>query len=279
MSRRRLHLVSEQERLSGVTLPEWERLAHAASPGSPDHLACVVLALTFARPLVPLCVAPSGQATLHDALDRGWNWVELQSQAETGAKGNSASLRGEAALRKVAEARARCFQEVGAIERATVSAVVRATSPTTSQATRDARRDAVAEALRHHARHVVERYVGLFAHFAVSAVCHALDGVERPVATLAVFEDARGARAYQGAGLGAARQEAFILAAADQAFWEADRSSGGSPRRDELERSLAVQVFHEYLGGRYRRHADEETARQQEFVRWALSGRRGTNGA
>lgn len=270
MSRRRLTLVSGQEHLSGGTLADWERLARGAALGSPDHVACVALALTLARYLVPLCVAPRGQGTLNAALDCGWKWV-----AEKSRRGAPTQEEAEGARRRALDARNHCFQEVGAIESATLKAVTQAAQPTASRATGDARRDALAESLRLHARHVIERYVGLFAHFTVSAVCHALDSIERPATSLTVFEDARGARAYQAAGLGAARQDAFVMAAADQACWEADRTGAGSAAREELQHALAIQVFHEYLGGRYRSHADQETVRQHDFTRWALSGRRG----
>src|SRR5690606_11729231 len=114
-----------------------------------------------------------------------------------------------------------------------------------------------------HADHVVDRYVGLAAHFTVSAVCHALDAVSDPQGALQVLEDVQGARAYQAAGLGAARHVAFSKAAFGQATWEAERGRGGGA---ELRMSLAIQVFHEYLGGRWRAHADAERIKNDEFI-------------
>ncbi len=153
-------------------------------------------------------------------------------------------------------ARARCFQSVSAIEESTSRAVTAAGAHLPKSAS---------SPLDPHADHVVDRYARLGAHFAVSAVCHTLDAIASPDAALDVLGDVEGARAYQLVGLGAARHPAFRKAAWDQAEWEASRP----PRSDPS--SVAVQVFHEYLGGRWRRHADAIRSETESFVSWALS--------
>jgi hypothetical protein len=124
-----------------------------------------------------------------------------------------------------------------------------------------------------HADHVVDRYAGLAAHFTTSAVCHALDSVKDPKAALHVLEDVEGARSYQAAGLGAARHAAFRKAAWGQATWEAERTH--NENAEALKMSLGVQIFHEYLGGRWRAHADAERLKNSQFLRWAVSGQKG----
>jgi hypothetical protein len=165
-------------------------------------------------------------------------------------------IRGEAKVTEIKSARARCFQAVSGIEEITSQAVTRAQAhlgqPTTSP-------------LDPHADHVVDRYARLAAHFSVSAVCHSLDAVETPSIALEVLGDVEGARAYQLAGLGSARHPAFRKAAWDQAEWEASRP----PRADAS--MIAVQVFHEYLGGRWRKHADALHLESEAFLNWALS--------
>jgi hypothetical protein len=94
--------------------------------------------------------------------------------------------------------------------------------------------------------------------------------VSDATSALRVLQDIEGARAYQATGLGSARHTAFRKAAWDQAAWEAERAAGEAP---EQQLSLGVQVFHEFLGGRWRAHADAERLKMNEFVDWALGGK------
>ena len=71
--------------------------------------------------------------------------------------------------------------------------------------------------------------------------------------------------------------------AADQREAKGQRKCGylaghdGFPGEDRPPRSdpalLAVQVFHEYLGGRWRRHADALRHETESLLSWALSAR------
>jgi hypothetical protein len=79
-------------------------------------------------------------------------------------------------------------------------------------------------------------------------------------------EQIAGARAYQGAGLGAARQPEFKTRALEQARWETEELAGEA----HGESLLALQSFHEYLGVRWKALYEVERSYIEEFVRWAL---------
>lgn len=241
MNQRRLQVVDPSQELRGAGPPAFERLARSASPGSPAHRGLVAIATTLASRAASTSVPPSAQVDLIAALETARLWVCRR-----------------ATEKEVRAARARCFQAVTGIEELTSQAVSRANAHLGQTASTP---------LDHHADHVVDRYARLAAHFSVSAVCHSLDSVETPSAALEVLGDVEGARAYQLAGLGSARNPAFRKAAWDQAEWEAVR-----PPRTETA-MIAVQVFHEYLGGRWRRHADALRIETESFLRWALSAR------
>lgn len=245
MSRVRLSVVEAGEELRGSAPPSFERLARRAAVESKEHRGVVVIASTLAARCVSTCVPPSVQAQLRASLEPAFLWV-----------------RNQASPKDAQAARAACFGAVSAFEAATKKAIVGA-KPHLSG------RGAPSLPLDPHADHVVARYAGLSAHFTVSAVCHALDAVTDPTSAPRVLQDIEGARAYQATGLGSARHPAFRKAAWDQANWEAERASGQSP---EHRSSLGVQVFHEYLGGRWRAHADAERLKTSEFVAWALRG-------
>lgn len=239
MSRRRLQVVDAAEELRGSGPPDFERLARTAAPGSPAHRGLVAICTTLASRATATSVPPSAQVELIMALETARLWT-----------------RDAATESDVRKARAKCFQVVTAVEESTSRAVRAAEAHLPKNAS---------SPLDPHADHVVDRYARLGAHFAVSAVCHSLDAVESPEAALEVPHDVEGARAYQLVGLGSARHPAFRSAAWNQAEWEASRR----PRTDPT--AIAVQVFHEYLGGRWRRHADAITAETEAFLNWALS--------
>jgi hypothetical protein len=77
-------------------------------------------------------------------------------------------------------------------------------------------------------------------------------------------------RAYQATALGAARHGEFRARAWEQAEWEAAREGALA---DHGVEGLALQVFHEYLGARWKSYADAERAAGYAFIEWALSGR------
>jgi hypothetical protein len=246
VKKHRLAIVSAEETLEGKATLPFERLARSCSPGDSDHRGVMAIALGLTHRCVKSTVPPSAVGDLL----KGTTTVQLW-------------LKGQATSSSAKAARASIFQAAKVIENVTRRAVSEATeklrSPTSSP-------------LDQHADHVVERYAGLGAHFTVAAVCHLLDAVDDPQIAQQVLQDIEGARAYQSVGLGAARHPAFRKAAWDQASWESSRLGGGNDG-NAAQTSLALQVFHEYLGGRYRAHADAERIFVDSFVTWALSGR------
>lgn len=244
MSRRRLAIIEQKHELRGQVPAAFEKLARTAETGSPAHLGLLRVSVALAQRALTSSLPPSARLELSAAHDALRSYTTKNGSVE-----------------QVLEQRKLCFSAVPLVEDLAVKAISEAELhlPKTE-----------ATPLDEHARHVVERYSRNAAHFAVSALIHALDGVSDPAALLLVPRDVEGARAYLTAGLGAARHQAFRKAAYDQAEWEASRLGGG-----EVEvRHLAVQIFHEYLGGRYRVHADAERLLIEDFIAWALSGAR-----
>jgi hypothetical protein len=69
------------------------------------------------------------------------------------------------------------------------------------------------------------------------------------------------------------RNPAFQAAALEQARFESARS----PRQEDTPLgALELQVFHEYLGARWRAHGDQERRASDEFIGWATSGLTGS---
>lgn len=244
MNKRRLTLVAEEDRLRGKAPQRFERLSRTAVVGTSEHRGVVHIVATLAGRCARLSVPPSAQLELLEGIAATELWIH-----------------GRASERQVRDARARCFQAVSGIEKLTIHAVKRANEHLSSVGKTE---------LDHHADHVVERYARLAAHFSTSAVCHVLDAIADPKVAPEVLQDIEGARAYQATGLGAARHPAFRKAAWDQAAWEASRP--GQVSNPEQGASLALQVFHEYLGGRWRNHADAERFEHARFIDWALGG-------
>jgi hypothetical protein len=248
VKKHRLKVISDEERLEGKSPLEFERIARLAEVGSDDHRGLVHIALTLASRTVATAVPPSAQVELTCGISAARLWLD-----------------GKASEAEIKKTRARCFQAVGGIEGLTAQAVRKASQQLASSSSQPA--------LDHHADHIIERYARLSAHFATSAVCHVLDAIVDPKHAPEVLQDIEGARAYQATGLGAARHPAFRKAAWDQAEWEASRPGQEGPP-GEKKAALAIQIFHEYLGGRWRIHADAERLAHQSFVSWALGGRK-----
>ncbi len=243
--RTRLPLVAPGEELAGAGPIDFERLCRAVHAGSLEHRGLITLVATLARQAVVSSVPPSAAATLLSGLDGALSWAAGTSDDK-----------------HVRSQRTLCFAALPVVERATVVAVRKAQalgSPDSSP-------------LGQHADQVVLRYASLAAHFSTSAVCHTLDAVETAAAALEVPRDVAGARAYQLAGLGAARNPEFRARALAQAEWEAGRDTSRSLGHQTS--ALAPQIFHEYLGARWRMHAAAERASIETFIAWALTGRR-----
>lgn len=251
VTRRGLHLVQAEEVLTGKGPAEFERLARTCAVDGPAHVGVLAVCVTLARRAARACVVPSLQFSLFEGLGALQKHLRLDH------------LQRAKHIAELSKARARCFQAAPAIEDATARAV------TTAQKQLGGGEGGVSgpqTALDDHVVHVIERYTRLSAHHACAATCHALDAATSPAVALDVLEDTRGALAYQMTALGAARQLPLRAAALDQAQWERDRL------RSELNvTALSLQIFHEYLGGRYRAYVEHERASQDRFIRWALA--------
>lgn len=243
-SRRRLALIAPSEELTLIAPPELERAARSARAGDPTHRGLLLLSATLARRAVLSSVAPSVRGELVAGLDAAESWA-----------------RGHSSERALRDARARCFGAVPVIEQKTVEAVDKAEAHLGTQ--RKTGLDA-------HAARVVRRYMALGAHCAASAVVFTLDGASEPTKLTEVPQQLVAARAYQATGLGAARHGEFRARAWEQAEWESARE-GAAP--DHGVEGLSLQVFHEYLGARWKSYADAERAVGYAFIDWALSGR------
>jgi len=164
---------------------------------------------------------------------------------------------GKVDLGSVTLQRRACFDRLTAVAEGTWSALSSAAN---------ASRRGPTTALDEHASNVVRRYALLSAHYAASSVVLLLDGISEPPLLAQLVEQIAGARAYQGAGLGAARQPEFKTRALDQARWETEELG----RETHGENLLALQNFHEYLGVRWKTLYDVERTYIEEFVLWAL---------
>lgn len=252
---RRLSIVASSEELRGVGPTDFERLARSASIGSREHRGLIHITATLIRPCIRALIPPSVRQELEAGLEAAVLWIRRDSS--------------QIAIKK---ARARAFGAAHMVEEATARAVAafEATGGPASPSPLD-----------EHADAVTLRYARLSAHYAAASVCHLLDACAAPEMILETYSDLQGARAYQLTGLGSARQGAFRHAAWRQAEWESSRGhlSPIGQGHQQAQRALSVQIFHEYLGARYRAHSESIALEMGHFVRWALSGYRPSHSA
>ncbi len=238
---RRLRLVTPEEELSGVAPVPLERAAKACSVGDAQHRGLIFTSAALSRYGIQRCTPPGAREPALVALECAEAWA-----------------RDQAALRAVKKTRAESFSAAGAVEQRTIEAV-RASLTQLERAPKTE--------LDTHADRTVLRYAGLAASYSHTAVLLVLDGIEAPEKLSLVPQQVAGAIAYQLTGLGAARSPQFRARALDQAQWEHERAQS----RDVHElHSLALQVFHEFLGSRWKAQQDEERLYCEAFALWAL---------
>ncbi|HEY6722671.1 MAG TPA: hypothetical protein VI197_01530 [Polyangiaceae bacterium] len=238
---RRLNVVDPGDVLSGVAPVAFERGSKLCVAGDVTHRGLLRVAAQIAEHGLRRIVAPSGRATLVTGLGTATDWATHDRD-----------------LKHVRRQRSECYSALAAIEATTLRAV-------RASVTAAPERPSPLEA---HADTVVWRYLRLAVRLAVEAVVLTLDGVTTPAALPSVIQHVAAARAYQTTALGAARQPEFRLRAEQQAALETDQL-GDASHAPEL---LALQIFHEYLGVRWKVLHDAERAYVDEFVSWALSG-------
>ncbi len=242
-ARRRLTLVAPGDQLTGIAPAELEQAARTCHAGDATHRGLLFLSATLARRAVVGSVAPSARQELLSGLDAACAWA-----------------RGEAPERSIRDHRAICFSALPVIEKKTIEAVEGAQKHLGTQRK---------TGLDSHAELVLRRYVALGAHCAASAAVLTLDAVTEPARITEVPQQTLAARAYQATGLGAARHGEFRAKAWEQAEWEAAREGALA---DHGVPGLALQILHEYLGARWKSHADSERIAQNDFIVWALGG-------
>ncbi len=238
---KRLPLVARSEQLSGAAPAKFERLVRRARAGYADHRGSVFVVLTLCRDALRTTLPPSVLASLEPTLEVGTRFG-----------------RGAANEKEVGAARSLLFSKRREIDEKLVRALERALPPAPG-----------GSPLPGHARHVALRHASLAGYFSVAALCHALDGARAPELLLESLKDQVGARAYLRTGLGAAKSPEFLARAEEQARFERERESVLELPPHE---TLTLQIFHEYLGARYRAFAEEERARSDALLEWALGG-------
>jgi hypothetical protein len=242
-ARRRLTLVAPGDQLTGIAPLGLEQAARTCGVGDTTHRGLLFLSATLARRAVVGSVAPSVRQELLSGLDAVCAWA-----------------RGEGQERAIRDHRALCFAAVPVIEKKTTLAVESAQQQLGTQRK---------TGLDSHADLVLRRYIALGAHCAASAVVLTLDAVAEPARITEVPQQVLAARAYQATGMGAVRHGEFRAKAWDQAEWEAAREGG---QTDHGVPGLALQIFHEYLGARWKSYADSERVAQRDFIEWVLGG-------
>lgn len=227
-----------------MATPALERAARTCGAGDATHRGLVHLAAELARHAVRACTPPSAHADL---------WAPL-AVSEEWAAGRADEL----AVRK---ARSDAFAATVAVERRTVEAV----------------RSMLAGAVRkkvtlldEHADKVVVRHAGLAAAHACGAALLALDAVSSPADAALAPQQVAGALAYRSTALGIARSPQLRERACELAEWETGRQ--GTPP-DHGAGALAIQLFHEFLGARWKDVSDGERLALLELAGWALQGR------
>ena len=238
---RRLNLVDPGDVLTGVAPVGFERQSKLCAVGDPTHRGLLRIAAQVTDHALRRVVAPSGRATLALGLAAASDWANQDLD-----------------LNRVRRQRSECYSAARAIETTTLRAVRASVGAS-------AERPGTLEA---HAETVVWRYVRLAVRLTVEAVVLTLDGVTSPVLLSSVVQHVAAARAYQTTALGAARQPEFRLRAERQAELEAEQL-GDASHAPEV---LSLQIFHEYLGVRWKSLHDQERAYLDDFVTWALGG-------
>lgn len=240
---RRLNVVDPGDVLSGVAPVAFERLSKLCATGDAAHRGLLRIAVQVADNGLRRIVAPSGRSTLVAGLRAASEWATDDRD-----------------LKQVLRQRSECYSALAAIEATTLRAVrASVTAPAEPPSPLEA-----------HAQTVVWRYLRLAVRLTVEAVVLTLDGVTTPPQLAAVVQHVAAAGAYQTTALGAARQAEFRLRAEQQAALEAEQP-GDASHAPEV---LALQIFHEYLGVRWKVLHDAERAYLDEFVSWALAGHR-----
>lgn len=239
-TKHRLRLVRSEDTLTGSAPLALERAAKRCVAGDATHRGLLRVAAVVARHGLRRVVAPSARPPLVEALETVEAWAN-----------------GTGDLKRVRRKRAECFGQARATEETTLKAVrVSLQRPNESKSQ-----------LSTHAESVLWRYLRLAVRLAVDSVVLTLDAATEPPKLAETVQQIAGALAYQATALGAARQVELMTSAEEQAHFEV-HELGGSQHAPQL---LALQVYHEYLGVRWKVLHDAERAYIEQFVDWATA--------
>ncbi len=235
--KKKLPLVEPRHELSGKFPRRFESLARSATTGSAAHRGLMHTATSLSRWALCQALPPSERrrALLHNQSAERW-------------------ARDEAEYALVKTARAKLFDEAREYETCT-AALLSEHLPH------------AADAFDAHADRVVLRYVGLAVHHAVNAALSCLDGVLEPSTLLEVPKEAAAALAYRNVALGPARSAELRGQARAHAEWELRRVAAVAAHD---EASIAVQLYHEYLGVHWKNHVDAQRLHLEQFIEWAM---------
>lgn len=240
-TRHRLKLVRAEDTLTGSAPFPFERAARRCSVGDANHAGLLRVATMVARHGLRRIVAPSARAQLIEALGAAEAWAG-----------------GHGELKRIRQQRAECFGQSRATEETTLKAM-RASLPHPAESKSQ---------LFSHAESVLWRYLRLAVRLSVDSVVLTLDAVAEPAKLAEVVQQVAGALAYQATALGAVRRAELMTSAEAQADFEVNELGGSQ----HDERALALLVYHEYLGVRWKVLHDAERAYIEQFVEWATAG-------
>jgi hypothetical protein len=251
-----LRIVPAAEELTGAAAPLIERAARLAKPGSAEHAGLLFACSAMARYGLVRTTPPNARKDLLQALDTVEVWARAARVA--GVAQADAEVK-QTPFGSVSRLRSSCFEAMPSLERQTLEAVAKAAQFLPKQ--RETRLD-------QHADRVVLRYAALGCYHACAAAILTLDAVSEPPGAMQVVREVAAAVAFQATGLGGARSGEFRAQAWDQAEWEVERR--GAFEAHSVE-SSALQLFHEFLGARWKSLSDSEQAYLTLFCEWALA--------
>lgn len=240
-SKRRLPVLQLEDRLSGKASPALETRLRALEPGALATTKALLVACEVATETVRSCVAPSVHDTLVELLESVADLARRRSSARV-----PPSLRSQLATID------------DAARRATVEAVrkARGRSPAPDTVT----------LLDPHADSVVLRHVALAATHACTSVQIVVDAVEAPRALVGLPLQAAGAVAYRNCALGLARDAKFRRLVCEHAELEQEQA----PIAELSTGAVAIQLFHEYVGARWKDHCDAQRFEVERRLEEAL---------